>query len=187
MVDQMGKRIKKRREALGFQVKELSVKIGVTSSLISQIERGKSYPSIVTLKKISEALKTTVGDLIGENENLVQHPLLKPDERRFVKKNSSGTRLYLLSYHDPTKQIEPYIIQFCKNSNSKGIMTSNFPGQEFLFVLKGRFEGEVNKQKYSLQEGDGFYFNSSQKHLFKNNSDDDAELLWIITPQNNLN
>lgn len=185
MVDQMGIRIKKRREFLGLQVKELSIKIGVTSSLISQIERGKAYPSIVTLKKIAVALNTTVGDLIGENENLVQHPLLKPDERRFVKKNSSGTGLYLLSYHDPTKQIEPYIIQFKKKSNSKGIMTSNFPGQEFCFVLKGTFEAVINDQKYSLTEGDGFYFNSIQPHLFKNTSDNTAEILWVITPYNN--
>ena len=117
-MDQMGKRIKRKREILGFQIKELSIKIGVTSSLISQIERGKAFPSIVTLKKIAVALNTKVGDLIGENENLVQHPLLKSNERRFVKENNNGTSLHLLSYHDPSKQIEPYIIQFSNNSNS---------------------------------------------------------------------
>jgi len=76
-MDQMGKRIKRKRESLGFTIKELSGKISVTSSLISQIERGKAFPSIVTLKKISEALQTTVGELIGENEGKIQHPLLK--------------------------------------------------------------------------------------------------------------
>jgi transcriptional regulator with XRE-family HTH domain len=50
-MDLMGKRIKKKREDLGLLVKELSAQIGVTPSLISQIERGKAYPSIVTLKK----------------------------------------------------------------------------------------------------------------------------------------
>ena len=182
----MGKRIKTRREILGFQVKELSLQIGVTSSLFSQIERGKAFPSIVTLKKIAEELKTTVGDLIGENENLDEHPLLKPNERRFVKKNITGTSLHMLSYHDPSKQIEPYIIQFIKNSDSKGIMTSNFPGQEFCFVIKGQFSAVINKHQYSLSAGDGFYFNSSQSHSFKNLSDKEAEILWIINPQNNL-
>lgn len=185
-MDQMGKRIKKRRESLGLQVKELSKKIGVTSSLISQIERGKAYPSIVTLKKVAEAMQTTVGDLIGENEKLVEHPLLKTSERRFVKQNKKGTSLHLLSYHFPSKQIEPYIIQFKKNSDSKGIMTSNFPGQEFCFVLKGSFDAEIKGKQYRLNEGDGFYFNSSQSHLFKNISGKEAELLWIITPHTNL-
>ena len=76
----MGKRIKMKRESLGFQMKELSLKIGVTSSLISQIESGKAYPSIVTLMKVAEALHTTVGELIGENEDLVHHPLLKSND-----------------------------------------------------------------------------------------------------------
>lgn len=185
-MDQMGKRIKRKRESLGFQVKELSIKIGVTSSLISQIERGKAFPSIVTLKKIAEALNTKVGDLIGENENLVQHPLLKSNERRFVKKNKHGTSLHLLSYHDPSKQIEPYIIQFRKNSTSEGIMTSNFPGQEFCFILNGSFEANINGQEYKISEGDGFYFNSSKPHLFKNISGNKAEILWIITPYNTI-
>ena len=181
----MGTRIKKKREDFGFQVKELSAKIGVTPSLISQIENGKAFPSIVTLKKIAETLHTTVGKLIGENEDLNRHPLLKPEERRFVKKNKTGTSLHLLSYHDSSKQIEPYIITFKKDSNSKGIMTSNFPGQEFCYVLKGKFEAIVNKQQYELNEGDGFYFNSKQSHLFKNINGIDAEILWIITPNNN--
>lgn len=184
-MDQMGKRIKKKRVALGFKIIELSLKIGVTSSLISQIERGKAFPSIVTLKKVAVALQTTVGELIGENENLVQHPLLKISERRFAKENKSGTSLHLLSYHHPSKQIEPYIIHFNKNSDSEGIMTSNYPGQEFCFVLKGSFKVVVNEEQYSLDVGDGFYFNSKNSHLFKNISSKEAEILWIISPNKN--
>ena len=184
-MDQLGKRIKKKREGLGLLVKELSSHIGMTPSLISQIERGKAFPSIVTLKKISDVLQTTVGELIGEHDNLSHHPLLKPNERRFVKKNKKGTSLHMLSYHDPSKQIEPYIIQFNKNSNSEGIMTSNYPGQEFCYVLKGSFEAVINNNHYTLSDGDGFYFNSKQPHQFKNISGKEAEMLWIITPNNN--
>ena len=184
-MDKMGKRIKLKRESLGYQIKELSTEIGVTSSLISQIEKGKAFPSIVTLKKISEALQTTVGELIGENEGKIEHPLLKSSERRFAKKNANGTSSYLLSYHFPSKQIEPYLLQFDKNSNSKEIMTSNFPGQEFCYILKGKFEVTIDNEKYNLNERDGFYFNSNKQHLFKNISGSKAEILWIITPNKN--
>ncbi len=183
-MDQIGNRIKKRRESLGLQVKELSQQIGVTSSLISQVERGKAYPSIVTIKKIADALRTTVGELIGENEDLDHHPLLRSGERRFVKKNKKGTSLYLLSHHDPSKRIEPYIIHFEGHSDSEGIMTSNYPGQEFCFVLQGSFQVTINEEHYDIKKGDGFYFNSVKRHLFKNKNDKKAELLWIITPNN---
>ena len=64
-------------------------------------------------------------------------------------------------------------------------MTSNFPGQEFCFALKGSFEATVNEKQYVIEEGDSFYFHSSRPHLFKNTSGKKAELLWIITPNNN--
>ncbi len=184
-MDQMGKRIKLKRESLGLLIKELSFKIGVTSSLISQIERGKAFPSIVTLKKVSEALHTTVGELIGENENSINHPLVKPNERRIAKVNEGGTSSQLLSNHFPGKQIEPYIIKFKKHSDSKEIMTSNYPGQEFCFVLKGFFEVKIDGNNYSLKEGDSFYFDSKRTHLFKNLTDKEAELIWVITPYKN--
>ena len=184
-MDKMGKRIKLKRESLGLQMKELSSKIGVTPSLISQIEKGKAFPSIVTLKKVAEALSTTVGELIGENENVITHPLVKPAERRLAKENKQGTKSFLLSNHISGKQMEPYVISFKSNSDSKEIMTSNFPGQEFCYVVKGKFDVYINGDSYNLDQGDSFYFDSNRKHLFKNISDGEAELLWVITPYNN--
>ncbi len=55
----------------------LPIVVKLKASAGGKIESGKAYPSIVTLKNIAEALQTTVGELIGENENFVQHPLLK--------------------------------------------------------------------------------------------------------------
>jgi len=182
MIEQMGSRIKRKRESYGLQIKELSEQIGVSSSLISQIENGKAFPSIVTLKKVADALHTTVGELIGEKEDYIKNPLMKPDDRRFAKGNRKGTSSYLLSRHFPSKQIEPYLIRFKPGSDSKNVMTSKFPGQEFCFVQKGKFEASVNRKKYTLEKGDSFYFDSSKAHLFKNISEEEAELLWVITP-----
>lgn len=146
-MDQLGKRIKKKREDLGLIVKELSSHIGMTLSFTSQIEREKAFSFIVTLKRISDVLQSTVGELIGEHDNLSQHPVLKSNERRFVKKNKKGNSLHMLSYHDLSNQIEPYIIPFNKNSNSKGIMTSNPPGQEFCYEQEGSFKALINNNK----------------------------------------
>ena len=74
-MDLMGKRIKEKRASFGYLVKYLSAKIGVTPSLISEIEQGKSFPSIVTFKKHSGTLQTTDDGLIGKHENLTQNSL----------------------------------------------------------------------------------------------------------------
>ena len=179
-MNRMGERIRATRENLGMQVIDLAGLIGVTPSLVSQIERAKAYPSILTLKKIADALQTTVGDLIGENASFVANPYLKAKNRKFVKKNKSGTRLYLLSHHDPVKQMDPFMLHFIKNSDSTDIMTTANPRQEFCYVLKGHFKAILNTTEYELKEGDSFYFNSSQYYLFTNVGNQSAELLWVV-------
>lgn len=176
----LGERIRATRESLGIQVNDLAGLISVTPSMISQIERAKAFPSIITLKKIADALQTTVGDLIGENATFVAHPLLKVKDRRFVKKNKTGTRLYLLSHHDPLKQMDTFLLNFSRNSDSSEIMTTANPRQEFCFVIKGHFKAILNTTEYELKEGDSFYFNSSQYYLFQNIGNESAELLWVV-------
>jgi transcriptional regulator with XRE-family HTH domain len=181
----MGERIRKRRESLGIQVNDLANSVGVTSSLISQIERAKAFPSILTLKKIADALKTTVGDLIGENATFIKNPVMKADRRKFAKKNNNGANVYLLSHHDPQKQMDPFLIDFEAEGNSEEIMTPKNPRQEFCYVLKGAFEVSLNNKKYNLKEGDSFYFYSNHDHLFKNISKSNSQLLWVVNQNSN--
>ncbi len=181
----MGERIRKRRENLGIQSNDLAKQVGVTSSLISQIERTKAFPSILTLKKIADALQSTVGELIGENATFIENPHLKAKDRKFAKKNRNGANVYLLSNHDTLKQMDPFIIDFEPNANSNQIMTPKNPRQEFCFVLKGKFEVKLGEKKYSLNESDSFYFFSNRDHLFKNVSSEKAQLLWVVNQSNN--
>jgi transcriptional regulator with XRE-family HTH domain len=176
----MGGRIKKRRETLNIQTNDLAKQIEVTPSLISQIERAKAFPSILTLKKIADALHTTVGELIGEKANLIENPHLKLANRKFVKENKTGTKSYLLSHHDTQKQMDPFLLLFNKGADSSGIMTPKNPRQEFCLVLKGQFEVHLSSNVYKLKEGDSFYFISNQEHLFKNANSDESELLWVV-------
>ncbi len=179
----LGERIKKRREHLRVQLNDLADQVGVSSSALSQIENAKAFPSIITLKKIADCLHTTVGEMIGEHETLSKNPLLKEDEKKFVKENESGTRLYLLSHHDLLKQMEPYLIVLPLKANSSDIMNIHH-GQEFCHVLKGSVEVDLEGKKYVLKKGDNFYFNSSLPHIIKNVDRDISELLWIVTPPN---
>ena len=74
-MNRIGVRIKKKREQLNLQLNELAEKIGISPSALSQIEKAKSFPSIITLKTIAEKLHTTVGELIGENDSLANNPV----------------------------------------------------------------------------------------------------------------
>mgnify|MGYP001101811797 CR=1 FL=1 len=176
----MGDRIKKRREFMDISTGDLAAAIGVSSSFISQIERAKAFPSILTLKKIADALQTTVGELIGEHETLISKPLVRSKRRKFVKENDSGTRLYLLSHHDPKKEMDTFLVEFEKGADSEKIMTTTHPRQEFCYVLEGKFNVVLDTKKYVLEKDDGFYFTSDRFHLFTNISKVTGRLIWIV-------
>lgn len=177
----IGDRIRKRREFLNLQLKDLSNMVGISSSAMSQIEKAKAFPSIVTLKSVAENLHTTVGELIGENESLNNMPVIHKNDIKFVKKNKSGTKFYLLSHHDLNKQMEPYYILFIKGSDLSGMFTNN-QGQIFCHVISGYLIFNLSGRSYLLGSGDSIYFNSKATYSVKNDTDSNSELLLIISP-----
>lgn len=182
-MNRLGERIKRKREMLKMPLSDLSRKVGVSASALSQIENSKAFPSILTLKNIADSLYSTVGELIGENESLTKNPLIKGNDIKFVKINSGGTSLFLLSHHENSKQMEPYVIKFTENSDSSEIMQSH-PGQEFIHVLEGKLLMSLDNTQYILDKGDNFYFNSNIPHTLKNIQGSSARVLWIVTPPN---
>ncbi|MDP1622216.1 MAG: helix-turn-helix domain-containing protein [Bacteroidales bacterium] len=174
----LGERIRKRRENLNIQTNDLAFLIGVTPSLISQIERAKAFPSIITLKKIADALQTSVGNLIGENETFSNNPLVSFDDKRLVQTNDEGTTLYLLSNHDQHKLFEPHLLTFPPGSNSTGLINYAV-GQSFYYPIIGSFKIEINFKSYMLSTGDSFYLNSNSYHTITNTTQQEAHILWI--------
>lgn len=176
----LGERIKHRRESLNIQINSLANSIGVTPSLISQIEKAKAFPSIITLKKIADSLQTSVGSLIGENETYSLNPLVRFSEKKLVQTNEQGAKLYLLSNHDQQKLMEPYLLIFpCKSSSENLIHI--LPGQSFYHVLSGSLSINFDNKGFKLKGGDSFYFNSGLKHIINNIGKTEAMLLWIST------
>lgn len=66
----VGKRIKMLRKERGLSLKELSKKTDISISFLSDIENGRSNPSLERLKDIARGLNTTVSYLLGETDNI---------------------------------------------------------------------------------------------------------------------
>lgn len=182
-MNRIGERIKKKRELLNLHLNELADKVGISSSALSQIEKSKSFPSILTLKSIAENLHTTVGELVGENESLGNNPVVSKKDIKYIDQNKSGTIIYLLSNHDLNKQMDTYLVRFAKASGIEGFFTNAF-GQIFCHVLSGEIRFDLGGKSYILQHGDNIYFNAKTRHDAINNYDGVSELLWIQSPPN---
>ncbi|MBN2766142.1 MAG: helix-turn-helix transcriptional regulator [Paludibacteraceae bacterium] len=174
----IGERIKHKREIMGLQLNELARKVGVSSSALSQIEKAKSYPTIVTLKLIAENLHTTVGELIGENESLVNNPVFRHDESELLEQNDSGSVSFSISQHDLSKQMDTFMVRFREDSDSLGLF-SHCGGQVFAYLLSGELQFDIDNKSYVVQQGDTMYFNSKRNFRIQNIFKGESELLCV--------
>ncbi len=61
-----GRAVKQRREAAGFSLRALAARSGISSSMISDIERGTKSPTVTTMARLAEALGVSAAALVGE-------------------------------------------------------------------------------------------------------------------------
>jgi transcriptional regulator with XRE-family HTH domain len=67
---EFGREIRRRREALGLTLEQLSERSGITPNYIGTIENGKRDPSISTLQGIAIGLGVPLGELLGARSHL---------------------------------------------------------------------------------------------------------------------
>lgn len=166
---------------MNLHLNELAEKVDISASALSQIEKSKSFPSIFTLKAIADALHTTIGDLVGENESLTNNPVMLKSDIKYIDQNETGATLFLLSNHDVNKQMDTYLLRFAKGSGLDGLIKSAY-GQVFCHVLSGEIRFDLNEKSYLLKPGDTIYFNAKSTYNALNNDDGLSEMLWIQSP-----
>ncbi|HIU63714.1 MAG TPA: helix-turn-helix transcriptional regulator [Candidatus Avacidaminococcus intestinavium] len=66
----IGEILKKIRNIYGYKASELSKKLGISQSFLSEIENNKKQPSLELLKKYSEIYEIKLSSLILLSENL---------------------------------------------------------------------------------------------------------------------
>ncbi|MCY6957820.1 helix-turn-helix domain-containing protein [Clostridium brassicae] len=64
----IGERIKSRRKNLRLTLRELGAECGVSATFLSDIETGKSLPSMERTAQIAKALKVPISWLLGEQQ-----------------------------------------------------------------------------------------------------------------------
>lgn len=176
----IGERIHTKRKQLNLQLNDLAKKVGISPSALSQIEKAKAFPSIVTLKSIADNLHTTVGELIGENEAFTKNPVVYKKDVVFIERNESGTEVFMIGHHDLNKQMDSYLVRFAPGSDMLNLLASN-TGQIFFYIVSGELNFWLDSSSYELKVGDSVHFNSKAIFTAINKSKDSCEILWVIS------
>lgn len=178
----VGRKIKELREEKELTLRELSRLSGVSATQISEIERNLTAPTVPTLMKIVSALGTDVS-IFFESGHINNVSVVRKNERQeFIDRKNhvflqrltkgiTGTRLKaVLAYPPPGKE------------NIRG--GYSHPGEELLYVIKGKIQVTVGKDVHILAAGDCIHFRGELRHIIKNITNSKAEVISIITPPN---
>ncbi len=178
----IGERIKRKRELQGIHLGDLAAQVGISPSALSQIERAKAFPSVLTLKSIAGHLDTSVGELIGESDYKANiSPVVRRGEEKEIKKTDQGTILFGIDLPFLNKQMHPFIVE-CSGTSDFIEILENKVGQIFCMVLSGEIEFLLDQDNYHLNEGDSIYFSSKVNYNAMSIGDKKARVLVVVSP-----
>jgi len=175
---EIGKKIREIRTDKRLSIKELGERTKLTSSFISQVEKGQVSPSISSLRQIALALGTKISYLLGEEE-LEEFVFIEKNKRKKILSGESKVICEALAAGALSIKMEPLILTLEPGAET-GTQPSSHDGEEFGIVIKGVLEFSIRDKKYIMNEGDSVYFKSSRPHKLVNTSNENATALWVI-------
>ena len=95
----LASRLKEERTAKGLSLEALAKLSGVSRSMLSQIERGESSPTVASLWNLTRALNVEFSELLDE-ETDSRGPIvefLRNDQVPFIERKGSGCIIRILS------------------------------------------------------------------------------------------
>ena len=165
----IGENLSKLRKDRGYSFDQMSQLTGVSKSMLSQIENGKSNPTVSTLWKISTALKVSFSFFIeGEEEELiiVDEKSISP-----ILKSNNLMKLYPIFPFDSNKKFEILTIELKKGCNHVS-QPHNSGVEEYIIMSEGTLELHVENQVFLLSKGQSIKFLADREHIYKNTQDE---------------
>jgi transcriptional regulator with XRE-family HTH domain len=179
---EMGQRLRDLRRRRGLTLQALSEESGVSTGMISQMERGVSSPSIRTLQRIAEALEMPIGWFFSDGPKSLDTPpwvLRCRDRRSLAFGNNTITKEILSPAGEGAIELLYVTIQ---PGGSSGEAAYTHLGEDAGLVLEGSMWLQVNGERCLLNSGDAFRFPSTLPHRFDNPGPGRAVILWAVTP-----
>ena len=165
---EVSKRIKIHRLNKRLTVQELAEGAGVTKGLISQIENGRSIPSLPVLFGIIQALGIAMSDFF-KDLNLQEPNILvqrKEDYEAFSKEDAQGfsyERIFVKNL--PASTVDFVLLHLEPGAQREEVSTEAF---EYKYILDGKVDYHINGAVYSLKAGDSLFFDGRLSHVPRN-------------------
>lgn len=189
-LDGIGGRLREERINAGLSQRELARRLGLSASMISQIESGLSKPSVGTLYAIVTELDVSLDRVIrGEdydgatepqpNSPRPTTPLAHPGDRGVIDLDSGVEWEDLNPVADDTIDFLHATYEVGGASTPDESLMRHH-GREYGYVISGVLSIQIGFQEYELHPGDSIAFDSTRPHRLFNKGDEPVRAVWFV-------
>lgn len=183
----VGNRLRAERERLGISLRELARRVGVSPSLVSQIELDRVNPSVSTLYALVKELGMTMSDVFGDSgadDRVVrlreERGLAERPETRPVINLASGVRWERLTPQSDGDVEFLYVVYPVGAASCAEDALMTHGGKEYGYVTSGTLGVRVGFEEYELGSGASIAFDSSSPHRLWTVGDEPVHAVWVV-------
>lgn len=174
--EEVANALRAQRIRSGFSLAQLAALSGVSPAHLSRIEKAQRAPTIRILLALARAYGVSLGTLIGEDE--VDAVLISRSADRFAHR-SGGSTVTVLSRSAADARLQAVEIDLTAHEHGRGIVSH--PGDEWIYVTRGRVTVTIESVRHELRSGDAVHFAATRPHEIANPYDHDAQVLLVST------
>jgi transcriptional regulator with XRE-family HTH domain len=158
--------LKRFREQRKLSLDKVADITGVSKSMLGQIERGESNPTINTIWRIATGLKVSFTALINlpQPDAMIVHTA---DVEPLVADNGRY-KVYPVFPYEEGRHFEMYIVEIDPDGYYDSLDAHSEKTQEFITVMAGELTILTNQQEYTVRQGDSIRFRADKPHAYHN-------------------
>jgi transcriptional regulator with XRE-family HTH domain len=175
----LGKTIQRLRKAYNMSLGDLSEQSGVAKSIISQIERNETNPTLSTVYRLSRALDTTIDEVLRTEGDQV---FLEHQSKSGVPILESQDGLCRLAIAGPLNLVEQ-VQWYDFRAKPAGILESDPHPQgtvEHLYMLAGEIEVTSGEETRRVRLGETLRFRGDLPHRIVNVGEGEAHATMVL-------
>ncbi|WP_196259967.1 helix-turn-helix domain-containing protein [Pelagibacterium limicola] len=180
----IGPRIKALRLKKKLGLAQLGSHTGLSTAMLSKIERGQLFPTLPTLLRIAMVFNVGLEHFFTSQEDKPLVAVVRKDERiRLPAPPGEDPPAWLfesLDYPVADRRMEAFYAEFPADASSSA--PHRHGSAEFIYVLSGALHVDVGGEETILDAGDAIYFDSNVPHSYRRAGEGVCQALVVTTP-----
>jgi transcriptional regulator with XRE-family HTH domain len=174
----IGPRLRALRTARSLTIAQVAESAGVTKGFISHVERDQTSVSVAVLLRICEVLQTPVGPLFDDPPRA----LVRAEEAPVIDFGAGRLR-HLVQTPRDVQDLRAVKVLLAPGADAGTEAASGNRGTNYIHVLRGKLEMELDGEVLLLAPGDSVTFPGRTVHTYRNASGRErCELLQVVAP-----